>query len=67
MCLLLGCGTPGVAATAAGAQGIAITPKCKTTYVAQGNGTVTPMSTATNTAGTPIRVDGPPYAIAMTP
>ena len=39
-----------------------------TAYVANdGSGTVTPIPTATNTAGPPITVGGNPYAIAITP
>jgi YVTN family beta-propeller protein len=50
-------------------QAIAITPDGKTAYVANTNsGTVTPITTATNRAGKPIRVaDGPgTIAIAIT-
>ena len=47
---------------------IAITPDGKTAYVANdGSGTVTPIATATNTAGPPITVGSDPYAIAITP
>ena len=51
---------------------IAITPDGKTAYVVDGAdhpgwGTVTPIATATNTAGKPIRVGAVPQAIAMTP
>jgi YVTN family beta-propeller protein len=47
---------------------LAITPNGRTAYVANaGDGTVTPISTATNTAGKPIRVGHTPRAIAITP
>ena len=47
---------------------IAITPDGKTAYVTNiGSGTVTPIATATNTAGTPIPVGSDPDAIAFTP
>jgi YVTN family beta-propeller protein len=36
-------------------------------YVANEDGTVTPISIATNTAGTPISVGGEPWGIAVTP
>jgi YVTN family beta-propeller protein len=39
-----------------------------TLYVSNGRGgTVTPIATATNTAGTPIEVGDGPYAIALKP
>ena len=46
-----------------------ITPDGKTAYVVVWGepGTVTPIATATNTAGTPIQVGDGPYAIAITP
>ena len=47
---------------------MAMTPDGKTIYVANlGSGTVTPVSTATNTAGQPIKVGSQPSAIAITP
>ena len=47
-------------------RAIAITPDGKTAYVAnQGSDTVTPISTATNTAAPPIAVGNAPYAIAI--
>jgi hyaluronoglucosaminidase len=47
---------------------MAITPDGTTAYVANTNyGTVTPIDTATNTAGTPIPVGSGPWAIAITP
>ena len=47
---------------------IAFTPDGKTAYVTNfGSGTVTPIATATNTAGTPIPVGDGPDAIAITP
>ena len=45
---------------------IAFTPDGKTAY-AGGNGTVTPIKTATNTPGKPIRVGMEPTEIAITP
>jgi YVTN family beta-propeller protein len=46
---------------------IAITPDGKTAYVLNiGSGTVTPIRTATGTAGTPITVGTEPMAIAIT-
>ncbi len=47
--------------------GIAITPDGKTVFVANVNGTVTPISTATNPAGTPIKVCADAVEIAVTP
>jgi YVTN family beta-propeller protein len=49
---------------------IAITPDGKTAYVVNrgdinGTGTVTPITTATNRAGNPIRIDEGPGAIAI--
>ena len=50
------------------AQAIAITPDGKTAYVAnEGSNTVTPITVATGTAGTPITVGSTPDAIAITP
>ena len=47
---------------------IAITPDGKTAYVGnQASGTVTPITTATNTAALPIPVGSEPIAIAITP
>jgi YVTN family beta-propeller protein len=47
---------------------MAITPGGKTAYVANSlSGTVTPINTATNTAGPPIRVGGYPYAVVIAP
>jgi YVTN family beta-propeller protein len=47
---------------------VAVTPDGKTAYVANsGSGTVTPIATATNTAGTPITVGTQPDAMAITP
>jgi YVTN family beta-propeller protein len=47
---------------------MAITPDGKTIYVLNPrSGTVTPISTATNTAGKPIRAGHFPFAIAITP
>jgi YVTN family beta-propeller protein len=47
---------------------MAITPDGKTVYVADLNAnTVTPISTATNTAGPPIKVGKNPGVIAITP
>lgn len=53
----------------AGFLHIAITPDGKTAYVVVWGepGTVVPIATATNTAGTPIEVGDGPYAIAITP
>ena len=49
-------------------DGIAITPDGKTAYVGTSSGTVTPINTATNTAGKPIKVAATPsLAIAITP
>jgi YVTN family beta-propeller protein len=60
-----------------GPEAIAITPDGKTAYVVdfagpvpanrQAGGSVTPISTATNTAGKPIKVGQVPQAIAITP
>ena len=46
-----------------------ITPDGQTAFVVVWGepGTVTPIATATNTAGTPIEVGDGPYAIAITP
>ena len=45
-----------------------ITPDGKTAYIVnEGSDTVTPIQTATNTAGKPIRVGHFPFAIAITP
>ena len=63
-------GTPGRAADAGyptNTVGIAITPDGKTIFVANHSSTVTPISTATNTAGTPIKVCASPLLIAITP
>jgi YVTN family beta-propeller protein len=50
------------------AQAIAMTPDGKTVYVTGGYyGTVTPISTAADTAGAPIRVGRDPRDIAITP
>jgi YVTN family beta-propeller protein len=47
---------------------IVITPDGKTAYsVSTDSGTVTPIDTATNTAGPPIKLGGYPYAIVITP
>ena len=47
---------------------IAITPDGKTIYVANWRvDTVTPITTATNTAGKPIKVGKAPVGIAITP
>ena len=47
---------------------IAITPDGKTAYVSNaGSGTVTPISTATNTPGTPIPVGAEPGPIVISP
>ena len=47
---------------------IALTPSGTTAYVVDHNGnTVTPISVATDTAATPIRVGSGPWAIAITP
>ncbi|MFL5907807.1 MAG: hypothetical protein ACJ75Z_09470, partial [Solirubrobacterales bacterium] len=49
-------------------EGIAITPDGATAYVTNfGSGNVTPIATATNTAGTPITVGDRPAGIAITP
>ena len=58
----------GLASTA----GATVSPACRahhaTVYVVnQGSGTVTPIRTATNTAGKPINVGQDPYDIAITP
>jgi len=51
-----------------GPDAIAITPDSKTAYVADGgSNTVIPISTATNTAGTPIPAGDSAIAIAITP
>ena len=45
-----------------------MTPDGKTIYVANfDSGTVTPISTATNTAGRPVKVGREPFAVAITP
>jgi YVTN family beta-propeller protein len=49
-----------------GPAALAITPDGTTAYVATYNGVVTPVRTATNAPGKPIRVEGA-YAIAITP
>ena len=50
-----------------GITAIAITPDGKTAYVVSyASGKVTPISTATNKAGKPIKVKNP-YLIAITP
>jgi hyaluronoglucosaminidase len=47
---------------------VAFTADGKTAYVVSiGAGTVTPISTATNTPGRPIKVGAHPFAIAITP
>jgi YVTN family beta-propeller protein len=47
---------------------IAITPDSKTAYVPnEGSGTVTPITTATNTPGSPIPVGLDPHSIVITP
>jgi YVTN family beta-propeller protein len=47
---------------------IAITPLGKTAYVVNyGSNTVTPITTATNIAGQPIKVGKAPYGIVITP
>jgi DNA-binding beta-propeller fold protein YncE len=51
-------GKAGKTITLLGAEGMAITPDSKTAYVVAGK--VVPISTATNTPGTPIRVGGYP-------
>jgi YVTN family beta-propeller protein len=56
----------------AGTAGATASPACRahhvTVYVVnQGSGTVTPISTATNTAGQEINVGKDPYGIAITP
>ena len=49
-------------------DGIAITPDGATAYVATfSSNTVTPIDTATNTAGTPIAVGDAPIGVAITP
>jgi YVTN family beta-propeller protein len=49
-------------------RSIAVTPDGKTVYaVSLTAGVVNPISTATNTAGRPIRVGKQPQAIAITP
>ena len=64
---------PSFTAGLGSSSAIAITPDGKTAYVANwtpfavGPGTVTPIATATNTAGAPITVGGAPRAIAITP
>ena len=50
------------------ASNLAITPDGSTVYVVNtGDNTVTPVDTATDTAGTPISVGSNPDAIAITP
>ena len=49
---------------------IAITPDGRTAYVVSACGcapVVTPVATATNTPGKPIKIGGSPWAIAITP
>ena len=49
---------------------IAVTPDGKTAYVVSACGcapVVTPVATATNTPGKPIKIGGSPWAIAITP
>ena len=47
---------------------MAVTPNGKTIYIIDRiPGTVVPISTATNTAGRPIKVGYQPFAIAITP
>jgi YVTN family beta-propeller protein len=47
---------------------VAVTPDGKTAYVTNyGDGTVTPITVATNTAGTPITVGSNPLGVAVTP
>jgi YVTN family beta-propeller protein len=47
---------------------IAITPDGTTAYVANhGTGTVTPISTASNTAGTAIKTGTNPWAVVIAP
>jgi YVTN family beta-propeller protein len=47
---------------------VAVTPDGKTAYVTNsGSGTVTPITVATNTPGSPITVGSNPYAVAVTP
>jgi YVTN family beta-propeller protein len=59
---------PSVGPHAGGLDFIAITPDGKTAYVANtAFNTVTPINTATNTAGKPIRVGSAPAWIAITP
>ena len=71
---------PGLAAVAITASGVAMAAgpvaaatipargPAETAYVADaGSVTVTPINTATNEAGHPIRVGGDPQAIAITP
>ena len=46
---------------------MAVTPDGKTLYVVDQDNQVTPVSTATNTAGAPISVGSGALAIAITP
>ncbi len=47
---------------------IVIIPDGKTAYVVgSASGTVTPIDTATNAVGPPIKVGGNPYVIVITP
>ncbi|MGO9189749.1 MAG: YncE family protein, partial [Streptosporangiaceae bacterium] len=49
-------------------RAIAVTPDGKTAYVSNGDdGTVTPIRTASNTAGAPIPAGSGPFDIAITP
>jgi YVTN family beta-propeller protein len=49
-------------------SGIAVTPNGKTVYVANnGSDSVTPIDTASNTAGTPIALKNAPFGIAIAP
>src|SRR5262249_16312139 len=65
----LACASPPCVGTAIGIAGqpgpLAITPNGQTVYVLTGFGSVTPISVATNSAGTAIRVSGA-AAIAIT-
>src|SRR5258707_6836803 len=52
----------------AGVAAIACAPNGRTAYaVNSGSGTVTPISTATNKPGKPIKVGKDPFALAITP
>jgi hypothetical protein len=51
-------------------RGIAITPDGKSAYVAVANsttGVLTPIGLASNMSGTPITIEGEPYAVAIVP